>query len=158
MTIDEKIEEATRRREIGVNFIKAGNIKKARKTFDKTVSFFEMGNPTQADKEKSRDAHRSALLNLALTQQKLERWKDLLTTADKILVGEPYNLKAIYRKGVALLHLEEFEPARDLLKGALGQITDEATKGDFVALLSQIDQKLAEYKSKQKSVYSKMFK
>ncbi len=96
--------------------------------------------------------------------QKLGLWKELLIVADKIYKYDAYNVKAIYRKCLALKNLQEFEDAtltiENLFKKAEADSSvkiDETNRTEFEALLKSIKIANTEYLKKQKSMYKSMF-
>lgn len=105
-------------------------------------------------------------MNTTLCLQKLENWKKLITVADKVLTLEPLNMKAIYRKALALKHLQEYEEAIVILENVLKAIendsglkekTDETMIKDIDTLLRSTKTAHNNYLKKQKNMYKSMF-
>ncbi|KAK2565122.1 Peptidyl-prolyl cis-trans isomerase FKBP62 [Acropora cervicornis] len=61
----------------------------------------------------------SCLLNLAACQGKLEQFEFVAQNCTKVLAMVPSNLKALYRRGQAFAHLNEFDKAKVDLEKAL---------------------------------------
>lgn len=97
MTVDEKIEQSIRKKQMALDLIKGQNFRKALKIFKTINAYFDYGTFTQEEKEKMKPYQISALLNTTLCQLKQKEWKDLCGAAEKILILEK-NAKAIYRK------------------------------------------------------------
>ena len=78
------------------------------------------GSPDAEQLAEVAEALRSCLLNLAQCRLKLERWDDAVDACAGVLAlpGESNNLKARFRRGVALAALEKYEEAVDDLKAA----------------------------------------
>ena len=92
--------------------------------------------------------------------QKLERWKEVILVCDKILKMDPKSVKSIYRKGLALKHLQEFEKAISFLNKYkienIEILPDDALKDiDNLLILIKID--LNEYNKKEKNIFASMF-
>lgn len=45
--------------------------------------------------------------NLSLTEVKMELWPDALSHANMVLVSDPMNMKALFRRSIARIHLKE---------------------------------------------------
>ena len=45
--------------------------------------------------------------NLSLTEVKMELWSDALSHANMVLVSDPMNMKALFRRSIARIHLNE---------------------------------------------------
>jgi len=166
MTIDEKIFHGSRKKEIAVAQLKAGNYKKALKIFEHINSYFDIGKFLEEDQMKVQAIQVSSLLNTTLCLQKFENWKKLVIVADKVLNVEPNNIKAIYRKALALKNLQEFESAIEILEKALKNIendtllkqkTDATMIKDLDSLLKTAKIAQNNYLKKQKNVYKSMF-
>ncbi len=98
--------------------------------------------------------------------QKFENWKKLIIVADKILNLEPNNIKAIFRKALALKNIQEFEPAIEIIQKVLANIdsdpslkakVDDAMLKELNTLLKSTDADYQSYLKKQKNMYKNMF-
>lgn len=106
------------------------------------------------------------MLNTTLCLQKFENWKKLIVVADKILNLEQNNIKAIYRKALALKNLQEFEPAIESIQKVLANIdsdpslkskVDDSMLKEFNSLLKSTEAAYQSYLKKQKNMYKNMF-
>jgi len=166
MTVDDKVFHALRKKEIALAQLKSGNVKKALKVFENVNSYFDLGKFLEEDQIRVQPIQISCLLNTTLCLQKFENWKKLITVADKIINLEPNNIKAIYRKALALKNIQEFEPAIESIKRVMENIeTDPTLKGkvdnamikELDALLKSTEAAYQTYLKKQKNMYKNMF-
>ena len=90
----------------------------------------------------------------------------MVTVADKALNVEPNNIKAIYRKALALKNLQEYESAIEILEKALQNIEndtelkkkiDGSMVKELTTLLTSTKTALNSYLKKQKNIYKSMF-
>ena len=97
---------------------------------------------------------------------KLEKWKELLLVTEKILKIEKNNMKAVYRRAVALRALSEYEDALQLLKDTMVNIsnldperkhTDKNQFKELEKLYDQIEFDQKKFEKSQKTVFKKMF-
>lgn len=91
---------------------------------------------------------------------KLKKWKELVLVADKILEFDESNCKAIYRKGLALKELLEYEKADHCINEFLKKFSStlsEETKKELTNLKGSVENLLVAYKNKEKKIFSQMF-
>jgi len=97
---------------------------------------------------------------------KMEKWKEILLVTEKILKLEKNNMKAVYRRAMALRTMMEYEEALKLLKETMTDITNKdperkhTDKAQFKELeklyaMIEVDQK--KFEKNEKSVFKKMF-
>ncbi|KAL4496561.1 hypothetical protein ABPG72_015922 [Tetrahymena utriculariae] len=159
MTIDDKVEQAQRKKVVGLRFIQEQNFKKACKTFEAINAFFELGKFIGEDAQKVHPHKISSLLNTSLCYLKIKKWDRLILTCDKILEIDPNNPKAIYRKCLALQEQSDFEKAIDILNNLLNsnQKIEENQLQELQKLRNNLIKSQHDYIKKQKQVFSKMF-
>ena len=103
----------------------------------------------------------SSLLNTTLCQMKLNKWKELVLVANRILDFDENNSKAIYRKALGLKELQDYEKSFECIHEFLkknGESIDSESKKELVALNSTIEKLLTSYKNKEKKMFTQMFK
>lgn len=105
-------------------------------------------------------------MNTSLCMLKLEKWKQLLLVTDKILKLEKLNMKCVYRRAVALRHLQEYQESIDLLKNTMTEIsnadperkrTDKLQFKELEKLYAQVEVDQKTYEKNEKAVFKKMF-
>ena len=98
--------------------------------------------------------------------QKLNNWKELIIVADKVLKYDPTNVKALFRKALALKNLQEFEDAIALLDKVFKDLdtneefkkkVDEGMVNEFKGLQQSTKAAYNAYLKKQKNMYQTMF-
>ncbi|CAD8151831.1 unnamed protein product [Paramecium octaurelia] len=146
MTIDEKIEQAIRKKQIGLKWISQQNYRKALKVFKTINAYFDYGTFTEDDKEKMREFQISSLLNSSLCMMKLKEWKDMKIVCEKLYKLDSKNQKVVYRYCYALMNLYEYEEALQI-------ITED--NEDLIKLKMEIKQLYSQYKNKEKQMYQK---
>ena len=94
------------------------------------------------------DAARSLLVsafgNMSVCSLKLRRFADAVVESDAILGKlDPDNVKAIFRKGTALVQLGRWEEARkELRRGLKAEKASEADKKSFAKEIAQINKEI----------------
>lgn len=123
----EKREHGLAKRTAGTRLLKAGEFASAADEFEAGVeSLWTLhaqllsGAPDPKILAEVAEALRSCLLNLSQCKLKLEEWEDAAGLCAKILTlpGEGSNVKAKFRRGVALGALEHYDEAKEELKAA----------------------------------------
>ena len=153
LTITEKLAAADQAKSDGSFFFKEGKIAKA-------ISEYKYGCDLVADYQDWSDEFQdeaqtlfiSLSLNLALALIKNQEYLEACSQAMNVLALDKHNFKAIYRFGLAKLHLGDAQTAIDLLQKTFGQ--------NIPAELADVYNKLAQAKAnaeeKTKNLYSKM--
>jgi len=97
----------------------------------------------------------SQLLNVSQCSLKLERWGQAAAYADKVLELDPSSTKALYRRGLARLELEELDEAKaDLLRAVKAQPNSREIREAYERVKSM----QAEAKTAEKAAFSGIFK
>ena len=127
MSEAERREHGLERRKEGTSLLQAGKHAAAATAFTAGVeslsllhASMSLRSPDASQLAEVVDALRSCLLNLSQCELKLEHWKDAADACTQVLAlpGEGKNVKARFRRGVALAALERWEDAKDDLKAA----------------------------------------
>ena len=91
---------------------------------------------------------------------KMNKWKELILVADKILAFDDKNCKTIYRKTMALKELSEHDKAFECINEFLKkneQSLDEESKKELLILYKIVEKQLISYKNKEKKMFTQMF-
>ncbi|XP_048365065.1 peptidyl-prolyl cis-trans isomerase D isoform X2 [Sphaerodactylus townsendi] len=141
---------------IGNTFFKSQNWTGALKKYSKSLRYIE-ASLAVAGKEDSAKLNAAALtcyLNIAACKLKLEEWQDAIENCSKVLVLDPANTKALYRRAQALEATKDYDQALATLQQAQGIAPlDKAIQME----IQKIKQKIKSQKEKEKAAYAKMF-
>ena len=127
MSPAEKREHGLSKRAEGTRLLKKGKFSAAASEFEAGVeslwtlhALMKSGAPNPAALAEVFEALRSCLLNHAQCSLKLGRYEDAAALCSRILAlpGEEDNVKARYRRGVALAHLLQYVEAKEELRAA----------------------------------------
>mmetsp|Transcript_24088 Transcript_24088/g.72286 ORF Transcript_24088/g.72286 Transcript_24088/m.72286 type:complete len:588 (+) Transcript_24088:38-1801(+) len=132
----------------GNGWYKKGDLKRAKRRYEKAVAFGEYEG----------DDVKKALTpiqgNLAMVATAAKDWPECVARCDTVLKADGANVKALYRKGVALGKMKDYEPAIAALKKAVE--LDGANKAAKKALRDTMLAK-KEAKRLEKQQYGGMF-
>jgi len=142
---------------------RTGAFEEAGDKYHKAVCFMEtmlQGELEGAELDAVHELRLPLHLNVALCRLKCNDDGEAVASCDKVLEHEPHNLKALFRRGQALMHKSLHEQARADLELAL-RLAAEAGKEDVRAnvakQLKKLDKEEAAAEAKEKKVYAKMF-
>eukprot|EP00931_Biecheleriopsis_adriatica_P121800 TRINITY_DN96862_c0_g1_i1.p1 TRINITY_DN96862_c0_g1~~TRINITY_DN96862_c0_g1_i1.p1 ORF type:complete len:535 (-),score=148.43 TRINITY_DN96862_c0_g1_i1:30-1598(-) len=157
------VEKAENLREEGNGKFRAGDLASARKAYEDVLKLLEgnaakgLSDDSESDLLKRvRACRQPTQLNLALCCLRQEQFDPgrALMLCEEVLTEEPENPKATYRKGKALLALEEFEEAEyELLRACKLAPGDVAPRKDLEALRKN----RREQKAKQQETFHGLF-
>jgi len=112
----EKIQTAQLKKEEGNNFFKQGKYSLANKRYKKALSYIQYGE-IKDDKNEVDQLKVSCHLNIAAILLKNKEYSNVISELKHVLEIEPNNVKALYRRSIALSSTGEFFDAlRDLNK------------------------------------------
>ncbi|ETV75657.1 peptidyl-prolyl cis-trans isomerase [Aphanomyces astaci] len=155
MSVDEKLKEAETSKQQGTAFFKAGKYEQANDAYLEGVKYTEKDHESSED-EKSplKDVQTVLYLNSAMALLKAQDYAGAARSASKALKNDKNNVKALYRRGVALLHGNDLDRAKeDLTAAAKLDPQNRDVRRELVVL----KEKLAEAKVVQKGVYGGLF-
>ena len=90
-----------------------------------------------------------------MTPYFFQNWDETLAICNKVLEIEPNNVKALFRRAQARSGRQDFELAvQDLARVKEIEPTDKGVAAE----LAKVKKAQQQYKEKEKSIYSKMFK
>lgn len=155
MDAGEKIETAEKDKTRGTEHFKAGRFRQALKYYERVQEFMKNETSLEGEELAKRDAlYLSALLNLSLTNLKLDEPLKCIENCEEILTLDGKNVKAVFRRGRAKLVINEFDDAvADFAKCV-------ELEPDNKAALSQLQLAKAKKKAqleKEKSLYRNLF-
>lgn len=157
MTYEDRCVEANRIKDAGNKLFKIGRFDKALEKYEAANSSLE---PITDCPYLLRPIHLLLFGNITLTYLKMEKWHEAETNARKILEYNPNDVKALYRRALARIELENFDPAMQDLKNAKMNCEGKGDKEMLAAVckeISRVNTLMKGIKEKEKSMYSKLF-
>ncbi len=93
-------------------------------------------------------------LNIAACKIKQKQWKDAIENANKALDIDGNNTKALFRRGLAYLELDEWSKSyKDFTKALEFDQNNAELKREY----ARLKQKMKEQDNKDKEMFAKMF-
>ncbi|XP_067655374.1 peptidyl-prolyl cis-trans isomerase FKBP4-like [Haliotis asinina] len=155
MDTKEKLEQSDIAKSKGTTFFKAGNYKKAIQHYQKIVSYLEFETSLEEEDQKKRDTLMLAShLNLAMCYLKTGDSLKAVEQCDKALEFDKKSAKALFRRGQARFQTSEYEVARVDYEEVLKVEPDNKAARNQIVLCNQ---KIKQFKEKQKKIYAGMF-
>ncbi|KAF4318105.1 hypothetical protein BBO99_00001037 [Phytophthora kernoviae] len=155
MDADEKIAECTKLKAKGTEQFKAKQFETAAATYSQAASYMEdMYDVADDDKRKMKDLQTTCFLNAAMAYLKVENYSEAVSTATKALNNDPTNVKALYRRGVGRMNLNDLDRAKEDLVAANKQDpTNREVRREFEVL----KKKMKDARQKEKTVFGGLF-
>ncbi|KAI3801170.1 hypothetical protein L1987_29273 [Smallanthus sonchifolius] len=155
MNTQEKIEAAGKKKEEGNSLFKAGKYSKASKRYEKAAKYIEYDS-SFGDEEKKQAKALKVLCNLnnAACKLKLKDYKQAEKLCTKVLEIESKNVKALYRRAQAYIHVADLDLAELDIKKALEIDPDNR---DVKLEYKLLKEKMKEYNKKDAKFYGNMF-
>lgn len=152
---EQKLEQAIMFKEKGTTFFKQEKYDLASNKYSKIIEFLEHEISLKGEKEQERSALLQAgRLNLAMCMIKLNLWIEARNLCDKVLDENPNNAKAFFRRGEALMALNEHELARaDFARVLEIDPDNKAAKNKVTICVHQMKM----IKEKEKKTFANMF-
>ncbi|KAH9603664.1 hypothetical protein KSS87_009240 [Heliosperma pusillum] len=155
MSTPEKIEAAGKKKEEGNALFKAGKYVRASKRYEKAAKYVEHDTSfSDEEKKQSKVLKISCNLNNAACKLKLKEYRQAEKLCTKVLEMDSTNVKALYRRAQAYIHLADLELAELDIKKAL-EIDPE--NREVKLEYKTLKEKMKEYNKKDAQLYSKMF-
>ena len=155
MNTAEKLEYAKKKKEEGNSFFKAGKINVACKRYELGLNAVKYASDWEdKEKEEAKDLEVFLNLNIAASKSKLKDWKEACKHADNALKQRPNNIKALYRKGIALSGLDDWNEAKQVFNKGL-EIDPE--NKDIKRELTRLEKKIKLQNEKDRKMYQRMF-
>ena len=164
MTKDERLAMADKLKAEGTEFFQKAMYAEAAAKYEKaaTYSLEKDGQDDDDDEETTVPKEEKALFiscwsNSAMSLLKLNRWTEAIQSCNKVLAMESEattNTKALYRRGLARIHLGLFKEAKTDLMAAY---TLDKTNKDVRKALALLKEQIGLAKSKEKAVFGGLF-
>ncbi|KAM7255038.1 hypothetical protein ACFE04_020279 [Oxalis oulophora] len=155
MNTEEKIEAAGKKKEQGNALFKAGKYARASKRYEKAVKFIDYDTAFSDEEKKQSKALKVACnLNDAACKLKLKDYKQAEKLCTKVLEIDSRNVKALYRRAQAYIHLTDLDLAELDIKKALEIDPDNR---DVKLEYKVLKEKMKEFNKKEAKFYGNMF-
>lgn len=155
MSADEKIAECAKLKDEGTAEFKAQKFSEAAAKYNEAASYMEdMYDVSDDDKKRMKDLQTTCYLNAAMSYLKLKDFAEAVATATKALKNDPHNMKALYRRGVGRMNLNDLERAKEDLIAA-GKI--DPSNREVRRELEALKKRLKDARAKEKSVFGGLF-
>ncbi|XP_057421593.1 70 kDa peptidyl-prolyl isomerase-like [Lotus japonicus] len=151
----EKIEAAGKKKEEGNALFKAGKYERASKRYEKAMKFVEYDTSfSDEEKQQSKTLKITCNLNDAACKLKLKDYKQAEKLCTKVLELDSRNVKALYRRAQAYIHLVDLDLAEMDIKKAL---EIEPDNRDVKIEYKILKEKVREYNKKDAQFYGSIF-
>eukprot|EP00268_Persea_americana_P026861 TRINITY_DN263_c0_g2_i1.p1 TRINITY_DN263_c0_g2~~TRINITY_DN263_c0_g2_i1.p1 ORF type:complete len:577 (+),score=198.04 TRINITY_DN263_c0_g2_i1:428-2158(+) len=151
----EKIDAAGKKKEEGNTLFKVGKYAKASKRYAKAAKFIEYDSSfSEEEKQQSKVLKVTCNLNNAACKLKLKDYKEAEKLCSKVLEIESRNVKALYRRAQAYIHLADLDLAELDIKKAL---EIDPNNRDVKLEYKTLKEKVKEYNKKEAKLYGNMF-
>ncbi|GMF49967.1 unnamed protein product [Phytophthora fragariaefolia] len=155
MDAQEKIAEATKLKAKGTDQFKAKQFDAAAATYNQAASYMEdMYDVADEDKKTMKQLQTTCFLNAAMAYLKVEDYAEAVSAATKALNNEPANVKALYRRGVGRMHLNDLDRAKEDLLAAGKQ---DPSNREVRRELEVLKKKMKDARQKEKAVFGGLF-
>ncbi|KAK7400042.1 hypothetical protein VNO78_11241 [Psophocarpus tetragonolobus] len=155
LNTQEKIEAAGKKKEEGNALFKAGKYERASKRYEKAIKYVEYDSSfSDEEKQQTKALKITCNLNNAACKLKLKDYKQAEKTCTKVLELDNRNVKALYRRAQAYLHLVDLDLAEMDIKKAL---EIEPDNRDVKMEYKILKQKVREYNKKDAQFYGSIF-
>ncbi|OQU84951.1 hypothetical protein SORBI_3004G147800 [Sorghum bicolor] len=152
--IAEKIEAAAKKKEEGNVWFKVGKYARASKRYEKALSFIEYDSSfSEEEKQLSKPLKISCKLNNAACKLRLNDYKEAKELCTEVLESDSTNVKALYRRAQAHMHLVDLDLAEADIKKALEIDPDNR---DVKMGYRRLKEKVKEYKRRDAKLYGNM--
>ncbi|XP_039125187.1 70 kDa peptidyl-prolyl isomerase-like isoform X1 [Dioscorea cayenensis subsp. rotundata] len=151
----EKIEAAGRKKDEGNALFKAGKYARASKRYEKAAKFIEYDSSFSDEEKKQAKALKvTCNLNNAACKLKLKDYKQAEKLCTKVLEIDSCNVKALYRRAQAYIHLVDLDLAEVDIKKAL---EIDPNNRDVKLEYRTLKEKVKEYNKKDAKFYGNIF-
>ena len=154
----ERVELAKHHKILGTDIFKAGDIKAAAVHYSKALKYLI---PVKVDDTLQEGFHKDiltlkniTLLNLAACQLKFKQDDYAAQNCSKVLQTEPENIKALYRRGLALTNMNDFDKAKqDLVKARKLEPKNRAIEEQLRTLEMKVQAQRNKYRDALKNMF-----
>lgn len=157
LSYEDRVVEANRIKDVGNKLFKLGRYEKALEKYEAANSSLE---PITDRPYLLRPVHFLLYGNMTLCHLKLEKYHEAETHARTILDNNPTDVKALYRRALARIGLQNYDPALQDLKNAKVICEEKADKEMLAAVnkeILRINTLTKESRMKEKAIYKNLF-
>jgi len=152
---DQKLEQAKIFKEKGTRHFKEAKYEIAATRYQKVIDFLEHEISLKGDSEVERkEVLQAGRLNLAMSYLKLGEWIKTRDVCDKAIEENPSVAKAWFRRGEALLAMNDYEAAKTDFEKTVELDQDNKAAKNKVSICLQ---KVKAQKAKEKKTFANMF-
>ena len=116
---DAQLDRVNEMKDLGNKWFKLGDLERAKRRYRGAVTFADV-----AKNDNLQHASFAARTNLAQVALKEKDYHECIDQCQRVLAKEPTNVKALYRRGIAKMELEDYDMAKLDLQKAL-ELTDQ---------------------------------
>ncbi|GAB9466529.1 Peptidyl-prolyl cis-trans isomerase [Globisporangium polare] len=155
MDADEKIAECTKLKDEGNTLFKEKKFWDAAGKYNEAAGYMEdVYDVPEDEKAKMKELQTTCYLNSAMMYLKIEDYTEAVALATKALKNDLKSVKALFRRGVGRMHLNELDRAKEDFLAA-GKI--EPTNREVRRELEVLKKKMKDAREKEKSVFGGLF-
>ncbi|TYZ59338.1 hypothetical protein PybrP1_008518 [[Pythium] brassicae (nom. inval.)] len=155
MGTDEKLTETTRLKDEGNALFKEKKFHEAAIKYSEAASYMEdVYDVSDEDKARMQQLQTTCYLNGAMSFLKIQDYTVAVSLASKALKNDPANVKALFRRGVGRMHLNELDRAQEDLAAASKL---EPANREVLRELAVLKAKMKRAREKEKSVFGGIF-
>merc|ERR1712151_1405760 len=153
---EEKVEFGLARKDVAANLFKGGRIAMALGRYKKIAEMFNyIDNYKEENKAKAKDIKKACELNKTACYLKLEDYSEAKKSCTTVLKDDSQNVKAVFRKAQAELHLKNF---LECIQDCKRVVQLDAQNKDARGLLKQAQAGQKEEDKKSKGLFANMCK
>ena len=149
LSAEEKLQEGTQAKTQGTELFKEGKFDEAADADESAAQYTE-----SLTDEEGQGVYIASLCNASLCALQAEDWNQAANFADQALQRDERNIKALYRLGVALRHLNQFNDAKQVLSICVELDSDNVAA---IKELSRVKKAIKAQKKKEQDRYKNMF-
>jgi peptidylprolyl isomerase len=155
MDADEKLKEGASLKEQGTELFKAKKFAEAAAKYTEAASYMEdLYDVEDEDKKKMQEFQTTCYLNSAMCYLKTGDYTEAVAVASKALANDAKSVKALFRRGVGRMHLNELDRAKEDLVAA-GKLDPQ--NRDVRRELDELKKRMKEAREKEKNVFGGLF-
>ncbi|KAL7472801.1 hypothetical protein ACHAXS_013186 [Conticribra weissflogii] len=158
MTPMERLEKAKEMKEGGTKEFQKGNASIAADLYKRAADLVDEEEDDETLPDEERDVYVKCWGNAAMCYVKSASWTDVIYCCNKVLKRLPEegktNIKVLYRRGLAKMHIGELKDAKADLMAAYE--IDKQNK-EVIKAIKELKVKMAEAKKKEKSAFGGIF-
>jgi peptidylprolyl isomerase len=158
MTPEERLEKAAKLKEQGTSEFTSGSPTTAAELYKKAAELVDEDEDNEPLPDQEKDMFIKCWGNAAMCYVKTSSWPDVINCCNKVLNKCPEeaksNIKVVYRRGLAKIHVGELKDAKTDLMAAYGM--DNKNK-DVRKAIADLKVRMADAKKKEKETFGGIF-